>query len=161
MQRFNCRSELLITCGRIEEVKTLCIVLSHSQNHTPYFDVSIPSEAIDLIRDNIDWALPNDIIGKVQLHYQHVTAKQITTVWTKFAQNSWKRNPKDQMDSARQLLREFSEEVDILEVDEETLGAKGYLTSGYIEITLRFFKQCVQQVSSRYMLITFKKYPSR
>ena len=42
-----------------------------------------------------------------------------------------------------------------------SLGAKGYLTSGYIEITLRFFKQCVQQVSSGYMLITFKKYPSR
>ena len=35
-----------------------------------------------------------------------------------------------------------------------TLGAKGYLTSRYIEITLRFFKQCVQQVSGRYMLIT-------
>ena len=43
----------------------------------------------------------------------------------------------------------------------ESLGAKGYLTGRYIEITLRFFKQCVQQVSGRYMLITFKKYPSR
>ena len=42
-----------------------------------------------------------------------------------------------------------------------TLGAKGYLTSRYIEITLRFFKQFVQQVSGRYMLITFKKYPPR
>ena len=41
------------------------------------------------------------------------------------------------------------------------LGAKEYSTSRYIEITLRFFKQCVQQASSRYMLITFKKYPPR
>ena len=45
--------------------------------------------------------------------------------------------------------------------EEATLGEKGYLTSRYIEITLRFFKQCVQQVSGRYMLITFKKYPPR
>ena len=44
---------------------------------------------------------------------------------------------------------------------QSSLGAKGYLTSGYIEITLRFFKQFIQQVSSRYMLITFKKYPPR
>ena len=42
-----------------------------------------------------------------------------------------------------------------------SLGEKGYLTSRYIEITLRFFKQCVQQVSGRHMLITFKKYPPR
>jgi len=119
MRRFNCRSELLITCTNTEGIESLRVILLHSQHHTPYFDVSIPPEAIDIIRDNIDWALPNDIVGKVQSQFQHVTAKQITTIWTKFAQGSWKRNPKDQMDSARQLLQEFSEEVDLFEVDEE------------------------------------------
>ena len=119
LKRFKCQSELLITCTSNEAAQTLRIILSHSQNHTPYFDVSIPPEAVDIIRDNIDWALPNDIIGKIQSRYSHVTEKQITTVWTKFAQSSWKRNPKDQMDSARQLLQEFGEEVDVFEVDEE------------------------------------------
>ena len=85
----------------------------------PYFDVSIPPKAIDLIHKSIEWALPNNIIGKIQSQYQHVTAKQITTVWTKFAQGSWKQNPQDQMDSARQLLQEFSEEVDVFKVDVE------------------------------------------
>ena len=119
LKRFECRSELLITCTSDGEAQTLRITLSHSQNHTPYFDVSIPPEAVDIIRDNIDWALPNDITGKIQSQYPHVTKKQITTVWTKFAQSSWKRNPKDQMDSAWQLLKEFSEEVDVFEVDGE------------------------------------------
>ena len=90
LKRFKCQSELLITCTSNEAAQTLRIILSHSQNHTPYFDVSIPPKAIDIIRDNIDWALPNDIIGKIQLRYSHVTEKQITTVWTKFAQSSWK-----------------------------------------------------------------------
>jgi len=119
LKRFECQSELLITCMSDREAQTLRITLSHSQNHTPYFDVSIPPKAVDIIRDNIDWALPNDITGKIQSQHPHVTEKQITTVWTRFAQSSWKQNPKDQMDSARQLLKEFSEEVDVFEVDEE------------------------------------------
>ena len=88
LKRFKCQSKLLITCTSNEAAQTLRIILSHSQNHTPYFDVSIPPEAINIIRDNIDWALPNDIIGKIQSQYSHVTEKQITTVWTKFAQSS-------------------------------------------------------------------------
>jgi len=118
LQRFECQSKLLITCTT-EEVQTLHVILSHTQNHTPYFDVSIPPKAIDIIHDNIDWALPNDLIGKIQLLHPQVTAKQITTVWTKFTQNSWKWNPKDQMDLAWQLLHEFNEEVDIFELEEE------------------------------------------
>lgn len=118
LQHFKCRSKLLITCTS-EDIQILHVNLSHSQSHTPYFDVSVPPGAIDIICNNINWALPNDVVGKVQLLYLQVTAKQITTVWTKFAQNSWKQNPKDQMDSAQQLLQEFSEDVDMFEVDKE------------------------------------------
>ena len=142
----------LITWVNAREVKILRVVLVHSQHHTPYFDVSIPPEAINLIRENIEWALPNDIIGKIQLQYQHVTAKQVTTVWTKFAQGSWKRNPRDQMDSARQLLQEFSEEVDVFEVDEAkgvdqlSWGMKTIATrigSGLVEVGLDATCECL------------------
>jgi len=156
LKRFECRSELLITCTSDREAQILRITLSHSQNHTPYFDVSIPPEAVNIIRDNVDWALPNDIAGKIQSQYPRVTEKQITTVWTKFAQSSWKRNPKDQMDSARQLLKEFCEEVDVFEVDEEkgvdqlawgmrTIAAK--IGTGLVEVgldaTCKLLPMCV------------------
>ena len=66
------------------------------------------------------------------------------------------------IESGRSRLVQAIQSLSSLEeAIQEALGAKGYLTSRYIEITLRFFKQCVQQVSSRYMLIAFKKYPPR
>jgi len=68
MQRFKCQSELLITCNNTEDAQIVRIVLAHSQHHTLYFDVSIPPKAVDIIRDNIDWALPNDVVWKVQLY---------------------------------------------------------------------------------------------
>jgi len=39
------------------------------------------------------------------------------------------------------------------------LGAKGHLPRGYIEDTLRFFKQFTQKVSRGYMLGSFTMYP--
>jgi len=86
MKRFECQGELLITCTSDGESQTLRVILSHSQSHAPYSDISIPPEAIDIIRDNIAWALPN-IIEKVQSQYPRVTKKQITNVWAKVATN--------------------------------------------------------------------------
>ena len=40
-----------------------------------------------------------------------------------------------------------------------TLGAKGHLPRGYVEDTLRFFKQFTQKVSRGYMLSSFTMYP--
>ena len=40
-----------------------------------------------------------------------------------------------------------------------SLGAKGHLPRGYIEDTLRFFKQFTQTVSRGYMLSSFKMCP--
>ena len=40
-----------------------------------------------------------------------------------------------------------------------SLGAKGHLPRGYIEDTLRFFKQFTQKVSRGYMLSSFTMYP--
>ena len=43
--------------------------------------------------------------------------------------------------------------------DQVALGAKGHLPRGYIEDTLRFFKQFTQTVSRGYMLSSFTMYP--
>jgi len=43
--------------------------------------------------------------------------------------------------------------------DWDTLGARGHLPGGYIEDTLRFFKQFVHTLSRGYMLVTFAMYP--
>jgi len=96
-KRFECQSELRITCTSDGEAQALRITLSHSQNHTPYFDVSFPPEAVDIIRDNISWALPN-IIGKVQSQYPRVTGEQVTDVWAKFATN---RNNEGEQDATQ------------------------------------------------------------
>jgi len=40
-----------------------------------------------------------------------------------------------------------------------SLGARGHLPRGYIEDTLRFFKQFVHTLSRGYMLVTFAMYP--
>ena len=41
----------------------------------------------------------------------------------------------------------------------QTLGAKGHLSRGDIEVTLRFFKQFIHTLSRGYMVETFAMYP--
>jgi len=41
----------------------------------------------------------------------------------------------------------------------QSLGARGHLPGGYIEDTLRFFKQFVHTLPGGYMLVTFEMYP--
>ena len=88
--------------------------------HTPYFDVSVPKEVVEMIRRNIDWALPNDLTRKIRNDYPAVTPKQIMTIWAKLAQELWKRKPENQMESAAILLKESNDITDlfVLEVEE-------------------------------------------
>ena len=45
------------------------------------------------------------------------------------------------------------------ERDERTLGARGHLSRGDIEVTLRFFKQFIHTLSRGYMVESFAMYP--
>jgi hypothetical protein len=89
-------------------------------HHTPYFDISVPKEVVEMVRKDIDWVLPNDLTRKIQKSYPAVTAKQIMTIWTKLAQELWKRKPENRMESATILLKESADVADlfILEVEE-------------------------------------------
>ena len=73
-----------------------------------------------MVRRDIDWALPNDLTRKIQQDYPAVTNKQIMTIWTKLAQELWKRKPENQMESATILLKESDNMTDlfVLEVEE-------------------------------------------
>jgi len=83
--------------------------------HTPYYDVSMPPEALELIRENLDWSTPVSMVNKVQKHHPNVTPKQIHAAWTKMSKILWRRDT-NQLKSAKLLLGDFSDEVDKFEI---------------------------------------------
>ena len=72
-----------------------------------------------MVGRDIDWAL-NDLTRKIQQDYPAVTSKQIMTIWTKLAQQLWKRKPENQMESATILFKGSDDVTDlfVLEVEE-------------------------------------------
>ena len=121
MDRYECKSKLNISCradsGSRENTYTITIWLEHHQRHIPYFDVSLPSEAADMIQENLEWTCPNDITKKVQLTYPAVTADQIYKAWTTMSETLWKRNA-EQLPSVKALLGDLKGDVDILDLPE-------------------------------------------
>ncbi|KAJ7208035.1 hypothetical protein GGX14DRAFT_567335 [Mycena pura] len=67
----------------------ISINLRHTVPHVAYYDVSLPTEAADMIRDNIEWCTPSEL-----------------------SEVFWKCD-KAQLPSAAKLLTEFPDEVDI------------------------------------------------
>ncbi|KAJ3978431.1 hypothetical protein F5890DRAFT_1422608, partial [Lentinula detonsa] len=57
MRRFPCQSKLTITSKNLnkydESIKLVSIHIRHHHKHVPYYDVSMPEEAAEIIRDNI------------------------------------------------------------------------------------------------------------
>jgi len=121
LHRFACESDLCISCVISSPTsQQITVRVSHSIHHTPYFDVLVPKEVVEMVRRDIDWALPNDLTRKIQQDYPAVTNKQIMTIWTKLVQELWKRKPENQMESATILLKESDNVTDlfVLEVEE-------------------------------------------
>ena len=121
MIRYPCHSNLIITCretSRKHDKKVLISVyLEHdtSNGHTPYYDVSLPLDAADIVRDCLDWATPNEIVRRIQVLHPQVTAHQVHDAWRKMSEGVWKRDP-EQMLSASMLLKEFKDDVDVFDV---------------------------------------------
>ena len=121
LRRFSCRSDLCISCIITSPIsQQITVRINHSIHHTPYFDVSVPKEVVEMVRRDIDWALPNDLTRRIQQDYPAVTSKQIMTIWTKLAQELWKRKPENQLELATILLKELNDITDlfVLEVDD-------------------------------------------
>jgi hypothetical protein len=118
MQRFLCRSSLMVSSkpSRIPGMRLVTIKMHYHQKHKPYYDVAMPPEALDFIRTNLDWSTLVSMVSKVQELYPNVTASQIHTAWTTMSETLWKRE-KMQLPSAKVLLEEFRDVVDVFHID--------------------------------------------
>ena len=121
MCRYECKSKLNISCrtnvGGRNGTHLITIWLEHHKRHTSYYDVSLPSEAAEMIWDNLDWTCPNDIAKKVQMAYPTVSAGQIYNAWTTMSETLWKRS-QEQLPSVKALLGDFKADVDTLSLPE-------------------------------------------
>jgi hypothetical protein len=117
LQRFDCQSKLAVACmpGRYPGTRLVTIHIEHHEKHKPYFDVEMPPEAVDIVRDNLEWSTPVSITPRVQALYPNITGKQVHKAWTEMSEMLWKRDQL-QLPSAEILLREFGDDVDIFDI---------------------------------------------
>lgn len=117
MKRFDCRSKLMISSisGILANTRVITVRIEHHDRHMQYIDVDMPLEALDIIRDNLEWSTPVSITPKVQAVYPNVTGKQVHKAWTKMSEILWKRDHL-QLPSAEILLKEFRDDVDVFDI---------------------------------------------
>jgi hypothetical protein len=118
MQRFPCQSKLVVSskASTILGMQIISVRMQHRRKHKPYYDVSMPPEALDFIRSNLEWSTPVSMVSKIQGLYPNVSAKQIHSAWTVMSETLWKRDDK-QLPSAKLLLEEFGADVDVFELE--------------------------------------------
>jgi hypothetical protein len=92
------------------------IRLDHHERHPPYYNVAMPSDAIQMIRESLEWTTPVSMVPKVQALFPKVTAKQIHAAWTSMSEAIWKRDA-NQLVSAEMLLQEWTDDVEIFKID--------------------------------------------
>ena len=117
MHRYECKSKLSIWCktNRRERTCTITIWLEHHKRHPAYYNIALPPEAAEMIRENLDWTTPSDMARKIQLAYPSVSTKQVHKAWTTMSETLWKRNS-DQITSAKALLAEYEDDADLLTI---------------------------------------------
>lgn len=112
MKRYKCRSRLLISCRESEgSLSNVSVLIEHCIRHVDYLDVRMPDGAIEMIRDQADWATPVALVAKVQTSFPQVTASQIHAAWQQMSQVFWRRDDA-QLPSASLLLKEYGDDVD-------------------------------------------------
>lgn len=74
----------------------------------------MPAAALAIIRENLEYSKPNELVTRVQTLWDQVSAEQVYSAWARMSETIWKRD-KDQLTSARVLLKEFSNDVDFFE----------------------------------------------
>lgn len=147
MTRYACKSSLTVTCKAIGAENEVSISLKHDSlkhTHKPYYDVALPPEAAQIIRDNVEFSTPNELARRILPEFPHVSDKQIHAAWTAMSEVLWKREPA-QLPSAKALMEEFKDDVDIFDtkpadgVEQLCWGMKwiaGKLRGKVVEIAL-------------------------
>jgi hypothetical protein len=88
--------------------------LQHHVNHVLYVDVGMPPEALQIIQEQAEWSTPAAMAAKIQSIYPQVTTKQIHAAWRGLSQAHW-RCDDEQLPSARKLLDEYGDDIDVFE----------------------------------------------
>ncbi|KAJ7215799.1 hypothetical protein GGX14DRAFT_359361 [Mycena pura] len=121
MVRFPCHGRLTIISSRQKDSATriVSVNLKHAVPHVAYYDVSLPAEAADIIRENMEWCTPSELVKRIQARFPSATANQIGDAWRSLSEMFWKRDT-DQLASALKLLAEFPDEVDVFKLQDNT-----------------------------------------
>ncbi|KAF8520623.1 hypothetical protein BU17DRAFT_88824 [Hysterangium stoloniferum] len=93
-------------------LRTITVKIEHHAKHVHYVDVSLPLGAADIIQEHVEWLTPVAMVAKVQAAYPGVTAAQVHKAWTDMSQLFWHHDDL-QLPSAKKLLEEFTDTVDI------------------------------------------------
>ncbi|KAJ7804794.1 hypothetical protein B0H14DRAFT_2612039 [Mycena olivaceomarginata] len=88
-----------------------------------YEDVSMPPEALNIIRDNVESLMPVAMATKVQAVFPSVTAMQIHRAWREMSEPFWCFDD-DQLLSAKKLLEEQTNNVHIFELQDVPEGVE-------------------------------------
>ena len=89
MRRYNCNSSLIVACRKADTLngtnRVISVQLQHHEDHTPYFDVEMPSGASDIICRNLEWSTPGSLVIQIQALYLNVSTNQVRHAWTKMS----------------------------------------------------------------------------
>ncbi|KAF8209015.1 hypothetical protein K438DRAFT_1754068 [Mycena galopus ATCC 62051] len=117
MKRYPCGSKLSISCRvqkENEDKLDVTVRFKHAGRHVSYEDVSMPAEALGMIRDNVEWLTPVAMVTKVQAAFPQVTAAQIHRAWLEMSEPFW-RFDNDQLLSVKKLLEDHTDDISIFE----------------------------------------------
>ncbi|KAG2128343.1 uncharacterized protein EDB93DRAFT_1243573 [Suillus bovinus] len=103
------RDTIGMKMGNQINARTLSIRMRHHDAHVPYYDVAMPSDATQIIRDQLEWSSPSSLAPKIQALYPRITASQMSEIL-------WKKDS-DQLTSAKMLLDEFGRDIDVFDVE--------------------------------------------
>ncbi|KAJ7893508.1 hypothetical protein B0H13DRAFT_2339644 [Mycena leptocephala] len=93
LKRYPCESKLSISCRTRKDDKEnlyVTVQLKHAGKHVSYTDVSMPPEALDMIRENVEWLTPVAMVGQIQATFPSVTAAQIHRAWMEMSEMFWR-----------------------------------------------------------------------
>jgi hypothetical protein len=90
----------------------------HCLEHDPYYDIRIPPEALEIIKQKLDSTPPviAQYLRLQQKEWQNIKTYQVRHVWKGHNRGQWWRNG-DQLESANILLSEYAESIDKFELE--------------------------------------------
>lgn len=115
MKRYPCKSVMTVTYKRNKVGgQDIFVRLQHHFSHVFYSDVQMPPEVLQNIQEQAEWSTPSVMAAKIQSAYPQVTTNQINAAWRELSKAYWRRDD-DQLTSARKLLAEYEEDVEVFE----------------------------------------------